>query len=49
MSESPGVALLHRSFEAMSNGDFAVLEDVLAEHASWRSVDEGPQLLTIRS
>ncbi len=42
MSGSPEVELLHRSFEAMSNGDFAVLEDSLAEHAIWRSVDEGP-------
>lgn len=42
MSDSPEVELLHRSFEAMSNGDFAVLEDLLAEHATWRSVEEGP-------
>jgi ketosteroid isomerase-like protein len=42
MSKSPEVELLHRSFEAMSNGDFAVLDDLLAEHATWRSVDEGP-------
>ncbi len=42
MSDSPEVELLHRAFKAMTRGDFAVLEDSLAEDAKWRSVEEGP-------
>jgi ketosteroid isomerase-like protein len=41
-SDSPEVELLHRAWEAMRRGDFAVLEDSLAEDAMWRSVEEGP-------
>jgi ketosteroid isomerase-like protein len=41
--DSPEIELLHRSFEALSHGDFAVLEDSLAEDAKWRAVDDGPQ------
>ena len=41
MSDSPEIELLHRSFAALSSGDFAVLEDALAEDATWRTVDEG--------
>ena len=41
MSDSPEVELLHRAWEAMTRGDFAVLEDSLAEDAKWRSVEEG--------
>jgi ketosteroid isomerase-like protein len=41
MGNSPEIELLHRSFEAMREGDLAVLEDALAEHARWRTVDEG--------
>lgn len=41
-SDSPQIALLRRSFDAMVHGDFAVLEDSLAEDAQWRTVDEGP-------
>ncbi|HEX4837145.1 MAG TPA: VOC family protein [Solirubrobacteraceae bacterium] len=42
MSDSPEIALLHRAWEAMTGGDFAVLENTLAEDAVWRSVEEGP-------
>jgi hypothetical protein len=42
MSNSPEIELLHRAWEAMRGGDFAVLEDSLAEDAKWRTVDEGP-------
>lgn len=41
-SDSPEIELLHRAWEAMRKGDFAVLEDSLAEDAMWRSVEEGP-------
>lgn len=41
MSESPEIEMLRRSFEALTSGDFAVLEDSLAENAKWRSVAEG--------
>jgi ketosteroid isomerase-like protein len=34
--------LLLRSFEALSRGDFTVLEDSLAADAKWRTVAEGP-------
>jgi ketosteroid isomerase-like protein len=40
--ESSEVALLRQCFEAMSNGDFAALGQVLAKDAIWRTVDEGP-------
>ena len=42
MSDSPEIELLHRAWEAMTGGDFAVLENSLAEDAKWRSVEEGP-------
>lgn len=42
MRDSPEVELLHRASEAMTNGDFAVLDEALAEDATWRSVYEGP-------
>jgi ketosteroid isomerase-like protein len=49
MSDSPEVELLHRAFEAMTYGDFAVLEATLAEDAKWRTVDElVPQCRTSR-
>lgn len=41
MSDSPEIELLHRAFDALSSGDFAVLEQVLAENARWRTVEEG--------
>lgn len=41
MSDSPEIELLHRSLEALGRGDFAVLDDSLAEDATWRSVEEG--------
>jgi ketosteroid isomerase-like protein len=41
-SDSPEVGLLHRAWEAMRRGDFAVLEDALAQDAKWRTVDKGP-------
>ncbi len=40
-SDSPELELLRRCFEALSNGDFSVLEEALAEDAVWRTVDEG--------
>jgi ketosteroid isomerase-like protein/catechol 2,3-dioxygenase-like lactoylglutathione lyase family enzyme len=39
--ESPEVELLHRAFDALSVGDFGVLERTLAEDARWRTVEEG--------
>ena len=42
MSPSPDIELLRRCFEALKGGDFAVLEQALAEDARWRSVHEGP-------
>jgi len=39
--ESPEVQLLHRAWEAMRRGDFAVLEEALATDAKWRTVYEG--------
>lgn len=42
MTDSPEIELLLRSFEALRRGDFAVLEDSLAEDAKWRTVQEGP-------
>lgn len=41
ISESPEVALLRRCFEAVSQGDFAPLEQALSKNATWRSVWEG--------
>jgi ketosteroid isomerase-like protein/catechol 2,3-dioxygenase-like lactoylglutathione lyase family enzyme len=41
VSESPEVELLHRAWEAMSRGDFAVLEASLAKDARWLTVNEG--------
>jgi len=34
MSDSPEIELLHRAWEAMTGGDFAVLEDSLADRAT---------------
>jgi ketosteroid isomerase-like protein len=42
MSNSPEVELLHRAWQAMRRGDFAILEGALAQDAKWRTVDEGP-------
>jgi ketosteroid isomerase-like protein len=41
MSNSQEVELLHRTWEAMSGGDFAVLEDTLAADAQWLGVEDG--------
>jgi|GEM_PF-5509686 len=41
MSDSPEIELLHRAWEAMTGGDFAVLEESLAEGAKWHGVEEG--------
>jgi hypothetical protein len=41
MSNSPEVELLHSTWEAMSGGDFAVLEDALAADAQWLGVEDG--------
>jgi ketosteroid isomerase-like protein len=42
MSESPDVELLHRAWEAMTQGDLAVLEGALAPDAKWHAIEEGP-------
>ncbi len=41
MSDGPEIALLHRAWEAMSGGDFAVLEEALAADAQWLGVEDG--------
>jgi ketosteroid isomerase-like protein len=41
VSDSPKVQLLRRCFDALREGDFAVLEGALAQDARWRSVEEG--------
>ena len=38
---SPEIELLHRAWEAMTTGNFAVLESALAQDAKWRTVEEG--------
>jgi hypothetical protein len=42
VSESADVALLYRAWEAMTEGDLAVLESALAPDAKWRAVQDGP-------
>jgi hypothetical protein len=41
MSDGPEIELLHRAWEAMTGGDFAVLEESLAESAKWHGVEDG--------
>jgi ketosteroid isomerase-like protein len=41
MSDSPEIELVRRSFEALTQGDYAVLESSMAEEARWRTVEEG--------
>jgi ketosteroid isomerase-like protein len=41
MSDSPEIELLHRTWKAMTGGDFAVLEESLAESAKWHGVEDG--------
>lgn len=41
MPDSPEIELVRRSFEALTQGDHAVLESSLAEEARWRAVEEG--------
>ncbi|HEV3318258.1 MAG TPA: nuclear transport factor 2 family protein [Solirubrobacteraceae bacterium] len=41
MSDSPEIALLHRAWKALAGGDFAVLEESLAEGAMWHGVEDG--------
>jgi hypothetical protein len=41
MSDSPEIELLHCAWEAMIGGDFAVLEESLAEGAKWHGVEDG--------
>lgn len=41
MSDSPGTELLHRAWEALTGGDFAVLEESLAGDAKWHGVEDG--------
>lgn len=40
-SDSPEIELLHHAFDVLSRGDFAVLDQALAEDAKWRTVEEG--------
>jgi ketosteroid isomerase-like protein len=42
MSKSPDVALLHRAWRAMSQGDLSVVEEALSPDARWRAVQDGP-------
>jgi ketosteroid isomerase-like protein len=39
--DTPEIELVRRSFEALIQGDCAVLESSLAEDARWRTVEEG--------
>jgi ketosteroid isomerase-like protein len=39
--DSPETELVRRSFDALTRGDYAVLESSLAEDARWRTVEEG--------
>jgi ketosteroid isomerase-like protein len=41
MNDSPDVALLHRAWEAMTQGDLAVLGGALAPDAQWLGVEDG--------
>jgi catechol 2,3-dioxygenase-like lactoylglutathione lyase family enzyme/ketosteroid isomerase-like protein len=41
ISQSPEITLLQRCFEALSQGDFAPLEQALSNDAIWRSIWEG--------
>jgi ketosteroid isomerase-like protein len=42
VSESSDVAVLHRTWEAVTQGDLAVLESILAPDAKWCAVQDGP-------
>ncbi len=41
MSDNPEIELLRRAWEAMTGGDFAVLEESLTEDAKWHGIEEG--------
>lgn len=41
MNDSPEIGLLHRAWEALTGGDFAVLEGSLTEGAKWHGVEDG--------
>jgi ketosteroid isomerase-like protein len=41
MSDGPEIELVRNCFQALIEGDFAVLEASLAEDAKWRTVQEG--------
>jgi ketosteroid isomerase-like protein len=38
---SPQIELVQRCFQALIQGDYAVLEESLANNAKWRTVEEG--------
>jgi len=40
--ESPQIELVQRCFQALIEGDYAVLRASLADDAKWRTVEEGP-------
>ncbi len=40
--QSTEMRLLHEAWEALGKGNLAVLEGVLAPHARWRAVEDGP-------
>lgn len=42
VSDSPDIQLVHRAWEAITHGDLAFLEGVLAPDAKWRAVEDGP-------
>ncbi len=41
MDDTDEVELLHRTWEAMAQGDFTVLEHTLAPDAEWHGVEDG--------
>ncbi|MGH2872787.1 MAG: VOC family protein [Solirubrobacteraceae bacterium] len=42
MSDSPDIQLVHRAWEAITQGDLDFLQGALARDAKWRAVEDGP-------
>lgn len=42
MSVSPDVELLHRTWQALAEGDLGAMEAALASDARWRAIEDGP-------
>ena len=42
MSESPDVERLHRTWQALAEGDLGAMEAALASDARWRAIEDGP-------